>query len=53
MGTLTGAVVGGVAGLTLPVGPRWVRVDVARPLRVVGLDVQPSLRVSLARRKQR
>ena len=51
--TATGALVGAFAGLVLPAGPRWVRAGVARPLRVVGLDVRPSLRVSIATRRQR
>jgi len=53
MGAAAGALPGGAVGWVLPAGPVWVRAGLARPLRVVGLEARPSLRVSLASRGQR
>jgi hypothetical protein len=46
LGVGAGAVVGGVVGLALPAGPRWVPVGPARPVRVAGLALRPGLRLA-------
>jgi len=44
-GIALGGGIGGVAGLALPAGPRWVTVPTGGPVRVAGLQLQPALRV--------
>lgn len=45
-GVVTGAVVGGLLGLALPAGARWVDAGRARPVLVSSLGLRPGLEVS-------
>ena len=51
-GTVTGALVGVVAGALLPAGRRWVDLRGERPIRVGAVELRPALRVSLDERRR-
>jgi hypothetical protein len=46
-GAAVGAAAGGTAGYFFPSGPAWVRAGSPRPLRVIGLNLQPGLEVAV------
>jgi hypothetical protein len=47
-----GALVGAVAGASVPAGPQWAPAGAARPVRVAGLALRPGVRVAVAPRGQ-
>ena len=51
-GTVTGALVGVVAGALLPAGRRWVDLRGERLIRVGAVELRPALRVSLDERRR-
>ena len=46
VGVQVGALIGSVVGAVRPAGPRWVKGDSKRPIRIGRLDLHPGLRVS-------
>ena len=52
-GAAAGAVFGTLVGATLPAGPQWLTETATRPLRVAGLDVRPTVHVSVGGRGAR
>jgi hypothetical protein len=48
-GLAVGAAAGGAAGYFYPSGPAWVRAGTPRPLRVIGMNLQPGLEVAVGR----
>jgi hypothetical protein len=46
-GLAVGAAAGGAAGYFFPAGPAWVRAGTPRPLRVIGMNLQPGLEVAV------
>jgi len=46
-GAALGAAAGGTAGYFFPAGPAWVRAGSPRPLRVIGMNLQPGLEVAV------
>jgi hypothetical protein len=48
-GVAVGAAAGGAAGYFFPAGPAWVRAGTPRPLRVIGMNLQPGLEVAVGR----
>jgi len=48
-GLAVGAAAGGTAGYFFPAGPAWVRAGAPRPLRVIGMNLQPGLEVAVGR----
>lgn len=51
-GTVTGGLVGGLLGLAMPAGRRWIEMRGERPIRVGAVDVRPAIRVSLDERRR-
>jgi len=46
-GVVGGAAVGGAVGYAFPAGPAWVRAGTPRPLRVIGMNLQPGLEIAV------
>ena len=52
-GAVAGAALGTLLGALRPAGPQWLTETATRPLRVAGLDVRPTLHVSVGGRGAR